>query len=330
MAEWPTQQLIPPTPAELNQKLVEAEHEFDQAKEIFNPWYTGPLLTPSASMMPPGYGNLQPYVFASGTYGSYNAQRTTIDIPSIIQVKSSNIVFFGVTDTLDINTVISAFGQWQQGHSGGGLADLPITIGFPICKQSLYFPQIKFTIQELFPTGRYQHLNSNGLALGATGQGSYQTTFGLALAKLLFWSTQHPTNVRLFMGYTIPTNVHVRGFNAYGGGFETNATVHPGHTFSTDLGLEFSITQSWVLACDVVYTTSNRTTFSGVQGQHADGSLAPLGNGSNDNLSLAPAVEYSWSNNIGILGGAWFSVYGRNSSAFAQGIISICWTFPVK
>ena len=329
-AEWSTQQqMTPPRPEQIEALLTEAEKEFNSALTIFNPWYTGPLITPSATMMPPGFANYQPYVFVSGTYAAYNSQRSTVSMPARIEAKMTNTLFFGITDTLDINATLSAFGQWQSGHSGGGFGDLPITIGFPICKQGLYVPQMKFTISELFPTGRYQHLNSNGLLLSATGQGSYQTTFGFAMSKLLFWSTQHPTNTRLFVGYTIPTPVHVRGFNAYGGGYGTKGTVRPGNTFITDLGLELSLTQSWVFACDFVYSASNKTTFHGQSGMTSSQPTASVGGGSNDNLSLAPAIEYSWGDNIGVLAGAWFSVYGRNSSAFAQGIISFSYTFPI-
>ena len=42
------------TPQQIQQELNQAEKDFQRAKEMFVPWYTGPLVTPSASMMPPG------------------------------------------------------------------------------------------------------------------------------------------------------------------------------------------------------------------------------------------------------------------------------------
>jgi hypothetical protein len=329
MAQWTIQNGPPPSPQQIEQELESAEAQFNKAKQMFNPWYTGPLITPSASMMPPGYGNFQPYVFVAGNYARYNADRKALSIPNLIQLKSSNVLQFGVTNTMDVITTLTGVGQWQSGESGGGFGDLPITIGFPICLQTLYVPQIKFTIQELFPTGRYQHLSSNGLALSGTGEGSYQTTFGVTFGKLLFWTTKHPVNTRLFLGYTIPTTVHVEGFNAYGGGHGTDGKVRPGNTFATDLGIEYSINQNWVFALDVVYSATNKTTFNGIPGT-VGGLPAAVGGGFNDNLSFAPAIEYNWSENLGILGGVWFSVYGRNSLAFAQGILSIAWTFAVN
>ncbi len=321
-------QTTPKSPQEIQAELDSAQHQLDQAKKMFNPWYTGPLLTPSASMVPPGFGMVQPYVFLAGNYARYNQNRNAESIPNLIQLKSSNILQFGVTKTVDFLISLNASGQWQSGEQGGGFDDIPATIGFLVYSETPYVPQIKFTIQETFPTGRYQHLSSNGLALSGVGQGSYQTQFGLGFGKLMFWSTQHPVNTRLFLGYNIATPVHVKGFNSYGGGHNTNGTVKPGSTFIVDWGIECTITQRWVFALDVAYTAQNRTKFNGKPGTLSKGAPATVGGGYNDNLSLAPAIEYNWSDSLGVVAGAWFSVYGRNSLAYAQGIFSVYWMFP--
>ena len=41
------------SPEQIEQELQSAEAQFQRAKKMFNPWYTGPLQTPGASMMPP-------------------------------------------------------------------------------------------------------------------------------------------------------------------------------------------------------------------------------------------------------------------------------------
>lgn len=319
------------TPEQIEMELQDAEAQFLRAKEMFNPWYTGPLITPSASMMPPGYGNFQPYIFMVGNYAHYDVERKSVSLPdNLYQFISSNILQFGVTKTMDIIVVLTAEGQWEAGKSGGGFGDVPITLGWPIVLQTLYVPQIKFSVQETFPTGRYQHLNSNGLALSGIGGGSYQTQFSLTFGKTILWTYCHPMNLRLFFGYNIPSKVHVEGFNVYGGGFGTRGTVRPGNTFKADLGIEWSVNQPWVLCFDIVYSASNRTTFSGRPGTLRDGTPAAVGGGYSDNLSLAPGFEYNWNENLGIVAGTWFSVYGRNSLAFVQGIFSVCWTFKVN
>ena len=319
------------TPEEIQEELNEANAEFENAKSMFNPWYTGPLITPSASMMPVANGNIQPYLYIADNYASFNEDRHSVSLPNnLVQVIGQMVVQTGVTDTVDFVLVPGGVANWQNGHNGGGFLDLISTIGFLVHKQTPYTPQVKFTITETFPTGKYQNLSFNGLNLNSTGGGTYSTQFGLTIAKLFFWSTQHPLNTRLFCGYEFSTTVHVENFNSYGGGFGTRGTVRPGNQFSTDLGLEVSLTQRWVLAMDIVYKATNRTEFFGHPGFTTEGGTTPasVGGGFSDNLSLAPAIEYNWSPNAGFIGGAWFSVYGRNSLNFAQAVLSVTYSFP--
>lgn len=317
------------TPQEIQKELQSAEKQFQEAQKMFSPWYTGPLITPSPSLVAPGHMMTQPYLFISGNYSRYNNHRHAQDIPTLTQLQGLCVFQTGITETVDFIVTPSAEGQWQSRHHGGGFADLPITLGFLINKQTVYTPQIKFNIQQTFPTGRYKNLASDGLALSGLGGGSYRTQFSLGFGKVLFWSYEHPMNLRGFIGYTLSTPVRVTGFNSYGGGYGTDGTVQPGKILTADLGIEYSIDQPWVLALDVVYTATNRTTFTGHPGTTAAGTPASVGSGYSDNLSLAPAIEYNWSENAGFIAGAWFSVYGRNSLAFAQGVLSFYWEFPV-
>jgi hypothetical protein len=166
------------------------------------------------------------------------------------------------------------------------------------------------------------------LGLNATGAGVYATQFGLGLSKVIFWATQHPMNLRIFCGYQLSTIANVKNFNAYGGGFGTTGRVRPGNALSLDFGYEYSFTQRFNFAIDVVYSATGSTKFHGTAGTLADGTPASVGIGYSDNLSLSPALEYSFSPKIGIIAGAWFSVYGRNSNNFASGIISATFSYP--
>jgi hypothetical protein len=297
---------------------------------MFNPWYTGPLLTPGATMMAPGYGNIQPYLFVTDNYARFDEDRHSQSLKSsLVNVNPTVWLQFGVTDSVDINMNVQMNANWQSHESGAGYGDMALVGGFLIATQTIHVPSIKLSIKEIFPTGQYQHLNSNGLGLSATGGGSYQTMFTLALSKLMFWDYLHPVNFRLAFNYNVPVPVRVHGFNTYGGGFGANAKVRPGNTFSADTAFEVSLTQRWVLSTDLVYSAQERTKYSGYAGLAADGTPASIGGGYNDNLSIAPAFEYNWNENLGMVGGVWFSVYGRNSSNFVTGIISVTWTFKV-
>jgi hypothetical protein len=271
-------------------------------------------------MAPPGMGNVQPYIFVNDNYAVYNGKRESVSLPSS-QVNLNPALYFttGITDTMDCVVVFQGNWNWQFGESGGGFGDLGASVGWPILRQTVYLPAIKFSVAEVFPTGKYERLNAR--SVNAAGGGSYQTTFSIGTAKLILWTTAHPVNLRWYFGYTIPSTVHVRGYNSYGGGPDTNGVVRPGNVFATDLGIEVALTQKWVFCTDFVYKATNRTKFHGA-------STNPVGNGSSDSLSIAPGLEYSWNPNLGVLVGAWFSVYGRNSSNFASGIISLSYTFP--
>lgn len=308
------------SPQELEQELEAAQAQFERAMKMINPYYQGPLLTPGAGMAPPGAANVQGYLFVNDNYAAFDEDRHSVDLTSSqINVNPAAYLTFGVTDSMDATVVVQGDANWQFGKSGGGFGDVFAAVGWPILRQTRYLPAIKFSIGETFPTGQYEHLDSH--LLNSTGGGSYQTQFGLGIAKLILWTTQHPVYLRWWAGYTVPTKVHVSGYNAYGGGHGTHGTVHPGNLFQTDFGFELCLTQRLVFCTDLVYKAANRTTFSGT-------TVLPVGGGYSDNLSIAPGFEYSWNPNLGVLGGVWFSVYGRNSPNFVSGIFSVSYSFP--
>lgn len=312
------------SPEEIQLELNQAEADFAYAKTLFSPWYTGPLITPSASMVPPGQMMAQPYVYGVDNYAQFNKERKSISLAhDLVQINTQPVVFqIGITNTVDTTIIFGQLMNWQNGKFGGGIQDLVVQLGFLMYPQSLYVPQFKFSIGQSFPTGKYKDLSTNGLALSGTGAGAYETTFTFTTSKVLFWSTRHPFNTRMTIGYTVTTPVRVHNFNTYGGGFGTKGVVHPGNALTVDVGLELSITQRWVIAMDIVYKATNRTKFNGFPGTLADGTPATVGTGYSDNLSLAPAFEYNFNANAGFIAGPWFSVWGRNSLNFVQGVAS--------
>lgn len=315
------------TPEQIQQELDAAEAQFKHAKEMFNPWYAGPLLTGSATMMPPGVTNVQPYVFVTDNYGIYNRHRHEVNAPDLWQVNPQVIIQTGITSWMDTAVTVQTLTNSRHSKQSTFFGDTTISLGFKILEQGLWVPGIKIGINETFPTGRYQRLKPNRLGTDATGAGTYQTGIALKLSKLVFWSYKHPMNLRMTMTYNIPTSVTVHGLNAYGGASNTQGRVRPGNNFNISIGTEYSFTQRWVLANDVVYVSSNKTTFSGEKGTNSDGSPATVGFGSSDQLSLAPAIEYNPTPNLGYLAGVWFSVYGRNASAFWSAVATVTYTW---
>jgi hypothetical protein len=320
--------LFAQSPQQIEKELKNAQAQYDRAKEMFNPWYTGPLITPAAGMMPPGQADIQPYLLINGAYAIFNKDRHSVSLPhNTYSLQVTSGILMGITSSVDFAVTPAATVNWQNHHTGGGFNDLSSTVGFLITRETLYIPNMKFTITETFPTGKYKNLSVNGLGLNSTGGGSYQTQFGFGSSKIIWWIYEYPLHVRGFVGYTLAVPVHVKGFNTYGGGFHTSGVVRPGHLLTTDLGIEWSFTRRWVLALDIVYVAQNETRFHGTPGVLASGAPAAVGSPYSDNLSLAPAIEYNWSSRFGVLAGVQFSVYGRSSSNFAKGQFSVTYTW---
>ncbi|MBM3191626.1 MAG: hypothetical protein FJZ63_03085 [Chlamydiae bacterium] len=318
-----------PTREQIEAQLQDAEKSFNEAKEMFNPWYTGPLLAPSAHCLSPGYVNLQPYLFITDNYGAYtNSGKMEHRSHHLFTLNPLVVGLVGITHWMEATFQVQGIYNSQNGHSSINIGDLPIGLGFGILAEKPYVPALLLSIQESFPVGKYQHLNPNKGGVDATGSGAYVTKISLNTSKLVWWwFPKHPMNFRLALSYGIPTTVHVEGFNTYGGGYGTDGKVHPGQTFGLDFGYEFSFTQKWAFALDIVYNYVGKTTFSGYPGLDSNGNVASVGGPFSEQVSLAPAIEYNLNANFGFIGGVWFTVWGRNSSAFVSGVLSFTYTF---
>lgn len=302
----------------------------EEAQE--GPWFTGPLLAPSAHVVPPGYFNLEPYLFVTDTYGTFDSDWHGHSTPNTLQVNPLISFQIGLCNNIDLQTAPQMFYTRKEGKASTQFGDFPVGFDFQILKDRLgeWWPAIKIAVRETFPTGKYQKLNPNKNGTDGVGSGAYTTGFGLVFSRLFHLGGVHFLNSRLSFGYNIPSNVHVKGFNSYGGGHETRGTVRPGHTFSTIIGLEFTLALHWAFALDIANVYGNKTSFSGRRGTTSTGSTASVGGPSFDQVSLAPAIEYNFNESMGIIAGAWFTVAGRNTTQFASGIIAFNWFTSYK
>lgn len=311
------------TPQEIQAELDKAEKDFETAKSMFVPWYTGPLITGSANNAPPGKMVVQAYLFFLWQYAQFNKHRESRDVPDVYTLNPLMVLQRGLTCWLDLTFTPQAFLRWRQDKFAEEWGDLGATFGFQIVKETREVPSIRLTLGETFPTGKFQHLSPRKAGIDATGAGAFSTTVGLNMGKVFWSNLLHPTAIRLATNFNFPDHrVDVHGFNAYGGGFGTDGRICPPKTFNIDLGIEYSITQKWVLATDFAYTYSTRVRFHGKPGVNAAGDPASNGGPSSDNFSIAPAIEYNFSDSSGFIGGIWFPVTGRNSANFLSVIAS--------
>lgn len=319
------------------------EIQFLEANETFDFLYAGPLITGGASNLHPGSFSWTPLTpLFMKSYGLWDEDRKSVSTPNRYSMNLSSTYQVGITNWLDFTLTIQGMVNWEKNKTSGGFGDMLVGIGIPLMYEGLYQPAMRIVINEIFPTGKYQKLNPNLLGLDATGLGTYQTQFGFRISKIILWQTKHPIQVRGAYSVGIPTSVHVKDFNSYGGTDGTDGTISTTVYQEADLAFELSLTRHWVFAFDLVYNWAAHTTFTGFPGDGAatfdegidledsfrfDLTPPAVGAGSNDQLSMAPAIEYNPSEYITFLAGVWFNVYGRNVPKFiaAGAVFSYTW-----
>lgn len=291
----------------------------EETSPILAPWMTGPLLAPAGHTIPAGHVNFEPYFFITDDFGTYNNAWNVTTMPSLLTYQPDMVLSYGLSKHFDLQASIPYSFNTEEGQSSNGISDSSLILGFQALESNPHGirPDLRVTLAETFPFGRYKNLNPIRLGTDVTGSGSFQTSFGLNFQKTTQFSRRFLRS-RLSLIYTVPSSVHVNGVNAYGGALNTDGKVHLGNKFTADLGFEYTLTQQWVPALDVVYTTSDASSFSGNLGSATSNS-----SGSGMQFSIAPAIEYNFSANLGLIVGAWFSVAGHNATDFDSYIIAI-------
>lgn len=284
-----------------------------------SPWFTGPLIAPAGRTMPPGYFNFEPY----GFYTVYPAGFRNLEgIP---------VLTAGVWDFLDLQTAIPIDYSWVNHTSANdwGVGDYIIGVGIQVLKQKedSLIPDLRVTIQEIFPTGKFDNLDPNKLGTDQTGFGAYQTLLGFNFQRLTALPKDHFLRTRFSFLMSKASKVHVEGLSVFGGSPGTSGTVDPGKVFSFDLAFEYSLTQNWVPVFEVLHVTNDTSAFSGNPGFTPSGAAERVGGGGGYQTSLAPALEYNFNENLGIIGGLWFSINGPSAAAFKAYTIAINYVF---
>ncbi len=281
------------------------------------PWLTGPLLTPSGHVVPVGHYNIEPYFYATNIVGSYDRHWQAHSLPSAWKNNLQIPVQIGITDTIDFAFTPQGFYNYTRDAHTFNLGDLSLEIDYQLYKNetTTWTPALKLSLEETFPTGRYQRLNPAKRGTDAIGLGAYTTTVGLTFSALKHVIRKHYLSLRASASYSMAPPVHVTRLNSYGGDKTTKGKVRPGNSLATLVGLEFSLNHNWVLAFDAMNAYTNKTHFSGK-------TTAPVGSASSNQISFAPAIEYNFNQKAGLIAGVWFSAFGRNSSDFVSYVIA--------
>ena len=257
-------------------------------------WWTGPLLAPSSGTLPPGHFLIEPYVYdvrasRANSYGTLT------------------YILYGLVDGLTIGASPTAGYNTSAGapsSSGIGLGDVSAIAQVRLTRAHAggWLPATAFNVTESFPTGRYDrlgHRSSDGL-----GSGVHTTTVSLYTQTYFWMPNGRILRMRANVSQAFSTTARVRGVSVYGTDGAFSGTAAPGAASIADVSWEYSATRSWVLALEFNDRYQARTPVRGIEtlgdapGGPADVRRdAPASNA----FAIAPAIEYSWTPNVGVL-----------------------------
>jgi hypothetical protein len=274
----------------------------DEAAILAAQWFTGPLLAPSPPPPAHDWFAIEPYLLISRGAGGFDGDGVFAAQPKGSDRLINFTVFkYGLTDNLALQ-LLPGFARAADGASG--FTDLPVQLEyrwFGRTDTGFWHPSLTTTFTVNFPIGPYQHLRR---AEDGFGAGAYRAS-GQVLLQSLFSTFGYVHRMRAWATLSTPLeSVGVAGISSYGTSAGYSGIAFPGA--ATELGVadEFGLDQRWALALDVVQDFAKPAHLSGL----------PPGPGSSSFI-LAPAVEYNFSDWIGVIAGVQVTVAGHNTSA---------------
>ncbi len=286
------------------------------------PWLTGPLLTTSAYTVPAGHFNFEPYAFFVqdigffGSNGHFHRAKKRSDA-----INSVEVCQLGLTDRVDINILPQFTYTYGSGKSYIGMGDLIIGPSFQIIRDDkrYYNTTFKVGLSQVFPSGKFDNLNPIFSGNDGIGNGGYSTKIYAVGSKLFHIYKENFLAARAAYSMIFFQPFEVNGTNYFGGSDDTRGKLFRGASFIFDIGLELTLSLHWALALDIENLYMTGSTFKG-------DSTVPVGNpNSTYTLSFAPAIEYNFNKNVGIIFGGWITGYSINATGIYNAVVALNW-----
>src|SRR5262245_46300653 len=240
--------------------------ECPSCQSLEEAWWTGPMLAPSAATLPRGHFLFEPYLYDVRVHGRYERDGSPESAPRSNGFGSLVYILYGLTDRVGIG-VIPTVGYTTvsagAGSSGVGMADLTLQAQYRLTQfqPGRRLPTISVTVQETFPTGKYDRLGerqSDGF-----GRGSYITTLALYSQTYLWLANDRILRMRFNVSRSFASSVTVQDVSVYGTEEGFRGHAKPGGSWFLNASWEYSLTRSWVLALDATYGHDSSTRVVG-------------------------------------------------------------------
>lgn len=292
-------------------------------QSVAGPWFTGPLLAPSGHTIPPHHVNFEMYFNHIQNVGIYNRHWKLVHTDGGDSLQLNPLITIGLLSRFDTQLSIPFSEHRKKELKEQTIGDFSAILGFQALeqKESKWRPDLRITLQEIFPTGSFDNLDPTKLGTDGSGMGSYQTALAFNFQHLSYLGPYY-WRKRLSLNFAYPTRTNIRGLSTYGGTPDTRGRINPGSYFSVDLASELSVTQNLVAVMEGLYSYRQATEFQGIRGIDPDGNIARVGHGIVSEFSLAPAVEFNFSEHYGLIAGVWFAVRGKDAPDFITTMIA--------
>jgi hypothetical protein len=308
---------------------AEAAADEPRQQSYADSWWTGPILAASPSALPRGHMLIEPYVYDVIVQGSYDGQGDRQSATHTDNVRNLSYMLYGLTDQWTIG-LLPRFGYnaGSNGTHGSGLqfGDLTLHTHYQLhrFREHHWPPALAFVIEATLPTGRYDQLGTHpGDGLGG---GVHATTYSIYTQRYFWAPNGRIVRTRLDFSYSHSSSTALRDVSVYGTRSGFRGQARPGDSIVIDSAWEYSATRHWVLALDLEYARSAGTHVRGLNdAASATPTAVNIDSGTSTTWSLAPAIEYNFNGNVGVLAGAKFTVAGNNAAALLIPVVAINW-----
>lgn len=271
-------------------------------------WWTGPIIANSPTPLPRGHAYIESY--------AYDVHTAHAD-----GFGSQTFMLYGLADRVTVG-VIPSFGYTRLSHGASssriGVGDFTLHAQYAVTKLNTDrgIPGTAIAIEESLPTGKYNRLRRESDGFGA---GVHTTTLAFYAQDVFWLPNGRILRSRINLSRSFSGQADVSGLSVYGTSAGFRGRAKPGPSFAFDNAWEYSLTKRWALAVDVYYRRFGKIRVSGSDSH----GVVHMTSGPSDTFAIAPAVEYSWSPNLGILIGTRVIPDSLNTTASVTPVIAL-------